>query len=161
MDSNLYDEFSECTTHYYDELGKLDECSEFFTKKQCKQLRNRIISLLFDNIDTLFKKENVSNKVEKNEIKKMFNKYNQENNKGFTQKTKSLLTIIKDKINTKKLGQTSQQVQIEVSKSVEQLPPSSQQDTTTQTESDVVVEGENSETQEPEKNSQEEQNGDA
>lgn len=160
MDSNLYDEFSECTTHYYDELGKLDECSEFFTRKQCKQLRNRIISLLFDNIDTLFKKENVSNKVEKNEIKKMFNKYNQENNKGFTQKTKSLLTIIKDKINTKKLGQTGQQVQIEAPRPVEQLSPS-QQDTTTQAETDVVVEGETTETQEPDKNSQDEQNGDA
>ena len=160
MNNNLYDDFSTTTEHFYDELGKLSECETFFTRKEYKRLKNKIITLLFDSLDTLFKKENVTNKVERNELKKEHNLYKAENNTGFMQKAKSLLTMLKGKKETQKLGQTSQQVQIEASRSVEQLPPS-QQDITTQTESDVVVEGENSETQEPEKNSQEEQNGDA
>ena len=160
MNNNLYDDFSTTTEHFYDELGKLSECETFFTRKEYKRLKNKIITLLFDSLDTLFKKENVTNKVERNKLKKEHNLYKAENNAGFMQKVKSLLTMLKGKKETQKLGQTSQQVQIEVSKSVEQLPPS-QQDTTTQAETDVVVEGETTETQEPDKNSQDEQNGDA
>ena len=108
----------------------------------------------------MFKKENVTNKVERNELKKEHNLYKAENNTGFMQKTKSLLTMLKGKKDTQKLGQTGQQVQIEAPRPVEQLSLS-QQDTTTQAETDVVVESETTETQEPDKNSQDEQNGDA
>ena len=158
MNNNLYDDFSTTTEHFYDELGKLSECEVFFTRKEYKRLKNKIITLLFDSLDTLFKKENVTNKVERNELKKEHNLYKAENNTGFMQKTKSLLTMLKGKKDTQKLGQTSQQVL--ASRSVEQLSLS-QQDTTTQAETDVVVESETTETQEPDKNSQDEQNGDA
>ena len=70
MNSNLYDDFSETTEHFYDELGKLSECEAYFSKKEYKRLKNKIITLLFDSLDTLFRRENITNKVERNELKK-------------------------------------------------------------------------------------------
>ena len=90
MNSNLMDDFSNITEHYYDELGKLDECKSFFAGKEYKRLRRRIVSLLFYNINTLFLKENVANKVEQHQVGKEYKIYKEENNLGFKKKLKSL-----------------------------------------------------------------------
>lgn len=161
MNSNLYDDFSTTTEHFYDELGKLSECESFFSKKEYKRLKNKIITLLFDSLDTLFKKENITNKVERNELKKEHNAYKEENNTGFSRKAKNLLLTLKNAVKrTKKDGRTTEIRVIEAGKLAGQLPPS-QQENEKQTKSSDEIEGGNEDVQEIEENSQEEQNGDA
>ena len=161
MNSNLYDDFSTTTEHFYDELGKLSECESFFSKKEYKRLKNKIITLLFDSLDTLFKKENITNKVERNELKKEHNAYKEENNTGFSRKAKNLLLTLKNAVKrTKKdIGTTEIRV-IEASKPIGQLP-SSQQEKEEEAKPNDEMNAENEKEQEIEENSQEEQNGDA
>lgn len=161
MSSNLYDDFSETTEHFYDELGKLSECETYFSKKEYKRLKNKIIALLFDSLDTLFKKENITNKVERNELKKEHNAYKAENNTGFGQKAKNLLLTLKNAVKrTKKDSGTTEIRVIEASKVAGQLPLS-EQEKEEQTKYSDEIEGGNKDVQEIEENSQEEQNGDA
>ena len=128
MNSNLYDDFSETTEHFYDELGKLSECEAYFSKKEYKRLKNKIITLLFDSLDTLFRRENITNKVERNELKKEHNAYKEENNTGFSQKAKKLLLTLKNAVKrTKKDGGISNDQLIEARKVAGQLPPSQQE----------------------------------
>lgn len=161
MNSNLYDDFSTTTEHFYDELGKLSECESFFSKKEYKRLKNKIISLLFDSLDTLFRKENITNKVERNELKKEHNAYKVENNAGFSQKVKRLLLTLKNAVKRpKKDGGTTDIRVIEASKPIGRLPPS-QQKKEKQAKPSDEMNAENENEQEIEENSQEEQNGDA
>ncbi len=181
MDNRLFDEFSITTEHFYDELGKLSECESFFSRKELKHLRKKIISLLFDAIDTLFRKENVTNKVERHELKKEHNAYKAENNTGFTNKVKKLLSLTKGKDKTdditlieipvsagnlppsqpkegEKDGDVTDTGLIEANEPAGQLPPSQPEET--QTESVVNAEGEQTIGQETEKKSQDKQNED-
>lgn len=160
MNSNLYDDFSTTTEHFYDELGKLSECETYFSKKEYKRLKNKIITLLFDSLDTLFRKENVSNKVERNELKKEHNAYKAENNTGFSQKAKNLLLTLKNAVKRSKKGGITTEIRvIEASRPVEQLSPS-QQEREEETESSTEIFAVNEDMQETEEKSQEEQNGD-
>ncbi len=145
MDNRLYDEFSATTEHFYDELGKLSECEAFFKRKDYKVIRKKIINLFFDALDTLFKKENVNNKVERNELKKDHEAYKAENSRKAKRKgvTMADISLIEP---PSAVGQLT-------SSKIVQLPPSPDE---TQTKS-AVIEGENTK-QETEEKSQEEQN---
>ena len=70
---NKFDDLSECTEYYYDELGKLsairDEDDKSLSKKEAKKMHDYIMFFFFSAMDNLKNKAVINEKVDKVETK--------------------------------------------------------------------------------------------
>lgn len=78
---NRFDDLSECTEYYYDEIGKLVEVSGGminFKKKDMKILYKYIMKSYFSSLEILNEKMKANKTVDKTEIKKFNRDYKKE-----------------------------------------------------------------------------------
>lgn len=82
-----FDDLSECTEYYYDELGKLKAVENVghLNKKEVKRVHNFLMSSFFDTMDSLGKKSVVANKMDKVETKESKKEFEQEHKTGVMQ----------------------------------------------------------------------------
>ena len=106
---NRFDDLSECSEYYYDELGKLNSIrpgAGTLTKKEAKVLKRKIMYFLNTSLDNLQAKAKANDKVDKAEIKDFNKEFKKENKKRH-------LGGLKGLINKLASGRKCAQVEIE------------------------------------------------
>lgn len=98
---NRFDDLSECTEYYYDELGKLMEMSGGavkFKKKDQMKLYGIIMDSYFMNLAVLNEKMKANKAVDKREIKEFNAEYKNAHKKSYTHSLKAGLRKLINKI---------------------------------------------------------------
>lgn len=96
-----FDDLSECTEYFYDELGKLNSVKQtgYLNKKEAKRLHNIVMDSFLSTIGNLKFKADINNKMDKVITKEAKEEFQKEHNVGFIQKTTKAI-----KISTTKVG---------------------------------------------------------
>lgn len=97
-----FDDLSECTEYFYDELGKLNAVKQtgYFNKKEAKRLHNIIMDSFLSTIGNLKFKADINNKMDKVTTKEAKEEFQKEHNVGFIQKTTKAIKISISKVGT-------------------------------------------------------------
>lgn len=129
MDNNIdletrFNDLSECTEYFYDEIGKLDSVkseTNQFTRRELKMLHKFIVFFFFSSLNGLKSRMKSVNKVDKTAVKE-FNKEFKDNHKPGL--FKKLLSKHKNKPSVELITEGTEQLLIDLSSSAEE----SQQD---------------------------------
>lgn len=89
-----FNDLSECTEYYFDEIGKLEDMGDRISKKTRKKLKAYYESFLLMNIGTEDIEQRLSNKISKTEAKEYSEEYDAEHDIGAWNKTKKVTKVI-------------------------------------------------------------------
>ena len=136
---NRFNDLSECSEYYYDELGKLNAVrpgAGDLTRKEGKKLKNKIMYFLFSSIDNLQAKAKANDKVDKAEIKD----FNKEFKKERANQKTTVLNWPRKLINLLTRGRRGNQIEIESPDDQLQLPPEAPSEDAGQDEEEEQIE---------------------
>lgn len=97
-----FDDLSECTEYFYDELGKLNSVKQtgYLNKKEAKRLHNIVMDSFLSTIGNLKFKADVTNKMDKVTTKEAKEEFKKEHSKGLIQKTATAIRTSTTKVGT-------------------------------------------------------------
>ena len=94
--SNKFDDLSECTEYYLEELGKIDSFaneSNDLTRKEKKKLHNYITFFFFEDLETLKNKAKSNKMVDKTEISEFNKEFKEQHSSSFKSIIKGMVSI--------------------------------------------------------------------